>query len=172
MIRIGADEPFIEEYLAPFTSIGEDWAILAAGDGTARDAWNGMTVSWGLFGVIWGMRSVTVAVRPSRHTYGFVERQPLLSLSFFSRECRKALDVFGSKSGRDTDKAAMAGLTPVLLEDGLVGFAEAELTLACRRLYAHDLDPAAVSDPAIARNYPSGDYHRLHVCELTGAYVP
>ncbi len=172
MRRIGSDDPFIEKYLTPFTSIGEGWAILSAGDGTARGAWNGMTVSWGLFGVIWGMRSVTVAVRPSRHTYDFVERQSLLSLSFLPSERRKALEIFGSKSGRDTDKAALAGLTPVLLGDGLVGFAEAELTLACRRLYAHDLDPAAISDPAIARNYPNGDYHRLHVCELVGAYVP
>jgi flavin reductase (DIM6/NTAB) family NADH-FMN oxidoreductase RutF len=83
---------------------------------------------------------------------------------------KKALQVCGSTSGADTDKAEAAGLTPVLLEKGAVGFAEARLNLVCRKIYAHDIDPESFIDPELDRNYPQKDYHRMYICEILRVY--
>ncbi len=169
-IREDADDAPLDMLLKPFSSIGHDWMLVTAGNGTGRADWNTMTASWGSFGVMWNRRTVTCAIRPTRHTYSFVEREPLITFSFFDDTRRKALQVCGSVSGAEVDKAAAAGLTPVLLEPGALGFAEARLTLACRKLYWQDLDPANFLDQAIEKNYPERDYHRMYVCEILRSY--
>ena len=44
--------------------------------------------------------------------------------------------------------------------------------LICRKLYTHDLDPAAFLDPAIAGSYKDGDYHRMFVGEIVKVLEP
>mgnify|MGYP000849551913 FL=1 len=170
--KTSPDEAPLDMILKPFSSIGHDWMLITAGSGTGRSEWNTMTASWGSFGVFWNKRTVTCVIRPTRHTWSFVEREPLVTFSFFDSEFRKSLQVCGSTSGADTDKAETAGLTPVLLESGAVGFAEAKLNLVCRKIYAQDIDPALFIDPSIEKNYPEKDYHRMYMCEITGVYRP
>ncbi len=167
---VEADDADLDSLVAPFSSIGKDWMLVTAGHGVERADWNTMTASWGAFGVHWGRRAVTCLVRPTRHTFSFIEREPLVTFSFFGTESRKALEICGSTSGADTDKAAAAGLTPVLLEAGAVGFAEARLTFVCKKIYAQDIDPARFIDPTIEKNYPAKDYHRAYVCEILRVY--
>ena len=93
-----------------FSKLDKEWALLAAG--SVKDH-NAMTVSWGGMGTLWGKPVVTVYVRPNRHTYGYMEREEYFTLSFYPEQYRKALSVMGSKSGRDCDKDAEAGLTAV-----------------------------------------------------------
>lgn len=57
-------------------------------------------------------------------------------MSFYPESCRKALSYIGSHSGRDGDKIAAAGLTPVVMGQG-VTFREANLTFLCKKLYQH-----------------------------------
>jgi flavin reductase (DIM6/NTAB) family NADH-FMN oxidoreductase RutF len=164
-----ADYP-LDMDLKPFESVGHDWMLITAGNGTNRGDWNTMTASWGSFGVFWGKKTVTCVIRPTRHTYGFVEREPLVTFSFFDSSMKNALQVCGNTSGATTDKAAAAGLTPIALEPGAIGFAESRLDLVCRKIYAQDLDPARFLDDAIEANYPKKDYHRMYVCEILRAY--
>ncbi len=58
------------------------------------------------------------------------------TVSFFPKECRKALSYIGSHSGRDEDKAAAAHLTPVPMENS-VTYQEASQTFLCRKIYQH-----------------------------------
>jgi hypothetical protein len=58
------------------------------------------------------------------HTYGFLEREPLCTLSFFGEGHRQVLNWCGSHSGRDGNKAKQAGLTPLALESGGIVFQE------------------------------------------------
>ncbi len=166
-----ADEAPLDMLLKPFSSIGHDWMLVTAGSGTLRGEWNTMTASWGGFGVYWNRRVVLCLIRPSRHTWQFAEREPLISFSFFDDEHKKALQVCGAVSGRDTDKASAAGLTPVLLEPGAVGFAEARVTLVCRILYKQDLLKELFLDESLLKNYPEGDFHRQYVCEIVSVYA-
>lgn len=147
-----------------FGLIGDGWMLVTAGD---AEKWNTMTASWGCAGVLWRMPVALCFVRPTRHTFHFINQSEIYTLSFFSEDQREALDFCGSHSGRDTDKAAATGLRPVVLEDGkAVTFEQARLVLVCRKLYAQDFDPKLFLDPAIKEHYPKMDYHRMFYGEI------
>jgi flavin reductase (DIM6/NTAB) family NADH-FMN oxidoreductase RutF len=159
----------IEEFPgSPFKRIGKDWMLIAAGDVKAdKSAWNAMTASWGMLGVLWGKNAAQMYIRSTRHTLAFVDKNDLFCLSFFEEKYRKALTLFGEKSGRDCDKAAEANLTPELLESGGITFAEAKEALVCKKLYTHDFDPSRFLDPKTDPDiYPQKDYHRLFIGEI------
>ncbi len=148
----------------PFKLLDKDWMLITAG---SLRRWNTMTASWGGFGILWNKPVAFIFVRPTRYTYRFTESSARFTLSFFDRNWRRALLVCGTKSGRDTDKAQATGLEPFAPGRGLVSFRPARLIIACRKLYHSDIDPRRFLDPAIDRNYPKKDYHRLYVGEIT-----
>ena len=85
---------------------------------------------------------------------------------------REALKICGTVSGRDEDKAAAAGLTPVLHDGTAIGFEEALLTVSCRKLYRSQFDMDLFLDPQVIIDcYPKKDFHYVYVCELRDAYV-
>lgn len=147
----------------PFRLIGDDWMLITAG--TPAD-WNTMTASWGGLGVLWSRPVAFAFIRPTRHTFGFVERHPRFTLSFFDESWRPALQLCGTRSGRDTDKARETGLKPVPGPAGTVLFEQARLVLVCRRLHGQDIDPGCFIEPAINDEYPKLDYHRAYVGEI------
>jgi len=160
---------------SPVQRIGDDWMLVTAANiAEGPGCWNTMTASWGGLGVVWNKDAAFALVRPSRHTRGFVDANPLFTLSFFDEERRGILAICGEKSGKDCDKAAEADLTPIVFDGsmaggkiaGAVSFREASDIVVCRKLYTHDLDPARFLSPEIAKNYPQGDYHRLYVAEV------
>jgi flavin reductase (DIM6/NTAB) family NADH-FMN oxidoreductase RutF len=151
-----------------FRLIGTDWMLITAGD---LDACNTMTASWGALGVLWGKPVAFCVIRPQRHTRAFIDPATAFTLTFFEEKYRAALTLCGSKSGRDMDKIAAAGLTPQLSPGGSVYFSEARLVFDCRKLYTQDFDPAGFVDTTLdGEIYPTGDYHRLYVGEITGCW--
>lgn len=146
-----------------FRQIGKEWMLITAGK---EGHCNTMTASWGGLGVLWNADVSFIFVRPSRYTYEFLEQENHYSLSFFDPGFRRALQICGSTSGRDTDKLKEAELTP-RYDAPAPYFDEAALTLVCRKLYYQDLDPAHFLDPAILSSYQNGDVHRLYVGEIT-----
>jgi flavin reductase (DIM6/NTAB) family NADH-FMN oxidoreductase RutF len=157
----------IEEFAAQSYSIWEHgWFLLSTGDFSAGH-YNTMTVSWGAFGCMWGKPFAQVVVRPQRHSFVFIEAYPTFTLCAFPRKQRKALNLLGSKSGRDGDKIAESGLTPVPAEKVAAPvFAEAELIIECRKLYWADFDPSHFLSPDLEKNYPREDYHRTYYGEI------
>jgi flavin reductase (DIM6/NTAB) family NADH-FMN oxidoreductase RutF len=151
--------------------------LITAGDAGADGGgdWNTMTASWGGLGVLWGRNVAFMFIRPSRRTFGFANDNELFTLSFFSEDYRDALNFIGSHSGRDCDKAAEAGLTPLIFDGGVagakgagaIGFKEAEDIILCRKLYTHDFDPRQFLDaPLIETSYNGKDYHRMYIGEI------
>lgn len=152
-----------------FELVGSDWMLVTAG---TPDSFNTMTASWGGFGVLWNKDICWCVIRPGRYTYEFIEKNDTFTLSFFTEDYRDALNLCGTKSGRDIDKAAEAGLTPTAGRlEGTTGFAEARLVIECRKLYFQDIDPKHFLDPDIDRNYPQKDYHRMYVGEIVNCLV-
>lgn len=149
-----------------FRLIGKEWMLISAG---TMENWNIMTASYGAFGMLWSMPVVFAFVRPQRHTFEFMEREPFFTLSFFDEKDRDVLEFWGAHSGRDTDKMVNTGVTPITTPEGSVAFKEARLVLECRKIYFQDLDPDHFLTAEIQENYPKKDYHRMFVGEVVRA---
>ena len=147
----------------PFSLIGKDWMLITAG---TKDAFNTMTGAWGGLGVLWDKKICFCVIRPTRYTYEFMEKSGVYTVAFLEEQYRDILTYCGSKSGRDVNKVAETGLTPVF-DKGAVYFAEARLVLVCRKIYYQDLEPRRFLDPKIDGFYPLKDYHRMYVGEIT-----
>ena len=144
----------------------DDWYLLTAGDFSAGE-FNTMTVAWGSLGVMWSKPFAQVVVRPSRYTHQFMEQYGSFTLSAFPKEYKKALNLCGTVSGRDTDKIKNAGLTPIASSQiAAPGFDQAELIIECKKMYYDDLKPANFLDGAIEPNYNGSDYHRVYFGEV------
>lgn len=129
-------ENFAQKDYKVFELFDRQWALVTAG---SMKQYNSCTVSWGSLGTIWGhtgngLPIVTVYVHPARYTSEFLKSSDTFTVSFYPEKCKKALAYMGSHSGRDGDKAAVAGLTPVEIGLG-VTYKEASLTFLCKKLY-------------------------------------
>ena len=147
----------------PFKLIGDDWMLVTAG---TKKSFNTMTASWGALGELWNKKVAFCFVRPTRHTYRFMEESGIYSLSFFDESFREALNFCGKNSGREVDKMKATGLTPVFNDSGAVYFEQARLVLLCRKIYFQDVNPDLFLDPAIHESYPKKDYHRMYIGEV------
>ena len=150
--------------LPPVDTWFSRWFVLTAGD---MEKFNSMTVAWGSIGGIWEMPFVQVVVRPTRHTFGFMNKSAGFTLCSFPAKYRKDLGILGSRSGRDVDKIALTRLTPVKSEKvDAPSFAEADLVFECRKIYWQDLDPGHFLSEKIMPNYPQRDFHRIFFGEI------
>ncbi len=147
-----------------FSLIGDRWMLITAG---TAGACNTMTASWGGLGILWGRPVATCYIRPQRYTHAFVDREAYFTLSFFPEEYRAALNLCGSKSGRDVDKVKECDFTVKTGEGGAPYFEEAELVLVCRKLYKQELEPVGFLDKTVLeKNYPQKDYHTMYIGEI------
>lgn len=150
--------------LNPITAFDEDWMLLSAG--TEAAGYNAMTVSWGHLGCLWSEPTAVSYVRPQRYTKKYMDREDVYALSWFGKDMRKELALLGTKSGKDGDKIAEAGLTPVF-SDGTVYFAEAKLVVICRKLYrAPILEEYFTDKKIVEEHYPEKDFHDLYVGKI------
>ena len=146
-----------------FRLFAEQWALVTAGD---ADDFNTMTIAWGGLGTLWRKPVATVYIRPDRYTYGYMNRSERFTVSFFSAEYRDDLQLLGSLSGRDGDKIAKTKLTPKPLGDGVMGFAEAQKTLVCRKICWQDMDPSHMTDTFALQLYQTAPVHRMFIGEV------
>lgn len=152
----------------PFTKIGNQWMLITAGN---EEGFNTMTASWGGMGVLWGKNVVTAYIRPQRHTKQFVDANETFTLSFYGEEYRKALNICGSKSGRDCNKVEEAELTPYFT-DGTTAFEEAEMIFVCKKIYEDHMPPENfIAKENDEKWYPNKDYHTMYIAEITKVLV-
>ena len=148
--------------------IADEWMLVAAGSPAGH---NMMTASWGGMGELWGLDVAVTVLRPQRYTRAFVEKADRFSLTFFGGD-KSMHGVCGSQSGRDVDKTALTGLTPVF-GHGTVYFAQARLALICRKVYVQRIDPACFIDKTLDEKwYPEKDYHYMYVGAIEKALIP
>jgi flavin reductase (DIM6/NTAB) family NADH-FMN oxidoreductase RutF len=149
-----------------FKLVGKEWMLITAG---SRESFNTMTGAWGGLGILWDKRICFCVIRPGRYTYEFIERSDVYTVSFLEEQYRDILTYCGTKSGRDVNKVAETGLTPVFEKDSIC-FAEARLVLVCKKIYYQDIIPAHFLDSGIEGFYPLKDYHRMYVGEITSCF--
>ncbi|MFW6189019.1 MAG: flavin reductase family protein [Planctomycetota bacterium] len=124
---------------------------------------NVMTIGWGNPGIIWGRPIFTVYVRPSRYTFGNIQQTGQFAVCVPTADMGDECMLCGSKSGRDTDKFAEAGLTAAEAQT-----VDAPLIEQCLRFYecrvvsVGDVVDAAVDAEIRKGCYPEGDFHRIY----------
>lgn len=155
----------------PFRLFADEWFILSAGN--EKDGMNGMTVSWGQLGCLWGHNDpvAIVYVRPQRYTKEFIDREEMFTMSVLPGEMDKVKAYFGSASGRNEDKTAKSGLTPVY-SDGTVYYEQAKLVFVCRKMYAGELAEQGFCYPeTVSDNYAGKDFHTVYVGRIEKVLV-
>lgn len=145
--------------------IADEWMLVSAGK---RQKYNMMTASWGFAGEMWGADSVMTVIRPQRYTLEFINDNDYFTLSFYG-DNKDIHKVCGSKSGRDTDKTALTGLTPVF-SDNTVYFNEARLVLVCKKQYVQQMDESCFTDKEPLRWY-NGDLHYMVIGKIEKVLV-
>ena len=147
----------------PFTLIGDEWLLLTSGD---KEKFNSMTASWGGLGHFWGKDCAVSVVRPSRYTHELMEQTDCFTICVFPPEHKSTHQVFGNKSGRDVDKVAETGVTPVFDGD-YIYYEEAKLVFCCKKAYSQFLEESGFADTElISKWYPDGDFHKLFIGEI------
>lgn len=155
-----APEAFNE---SAFKVIGQDWLLIT---GTAEGKSNAMTASWGGMGIMWGKPVAYLFVRPQRYTKEFLDKSDKLTVSVLKDPGHKIMSYFGTVSGRDEDKIAKTGLTPIE-ENGHVYFQECKVAMICRKLYAQEMQENCFIDREYMKKwYPDKDYHTMYVVEI------
>ena len=120
--------------------------LITAGN---ENSFNTMTASWAGIGFLWQRPVAFIFIRPQRYTLQFVEREAVLTLSFFDE----------------------TGITPVKFPAGSIAFEEASYVFECKKLYADFLKPECFINCNIPKEiYPSDDFHKMFTLEITQAW--
>jgi flavin reductase (DIM6/NTAB) family NADH-FMN oxidoreductase RutF len=136
------------------------------------DKSNTMTIGWGAIGSIWALPVFTVLVRESRYTYQFIDNSDAFTVSIPWHDMQTALAICGTKSGRDIDKIAAAGLqlspgkkfkVPVIAGCGL--------HYECEIIYKSAMDPNRLVDPLKQQFYKTDDYHTVYYGKIVACYL-
>ncbi len=137
----------------------------------AADMLNTMTIGWATFGFIWQKPVMMVAVRPTRHTFGIMEKAQDFTVTIPSGDLSKAIAFCGSKSGRDVDKIKMCHLetadgqtvaSPIIKTQGI--------HYECRIVYKSAMNPTHLDKTIDESLYPRKDYHTLYFGEIVACY--
>ena len=141
---------------------GTNWALLTAG---TPGHFNTMTIGWCGIGRMWNKPSSTVYVRESRYTLEFMNENDYFTVSIYPKEYLPDLQILGKYSGRDCDKVGMTRLTPQAVENSMT-FAEASVTLVCRKMYRQFMDAEAMPKDVLDTFYKDGDIHYMFIGEV------
>ena len=78
--------------------------------------------------------------------------------------------VCGSKSGRDVDKTALTGLTPVF-DNNTVYFGEARMVIICKKQYVSRLEEDKFIDKEPLKWYSDKDFHYMIIGKIEKVLV-
>ena len=146
----------------------------------ADDKVNSITIGWGTIGVQWNKPLFQIYVRECRHSKSMLDKAGEFTINVpleRNDRTREILAFCGTKSGRDTDKAAELGLTLVDSDKiATPAIRELPLTLECRVIYSVRQDGSAMPDWVMQRYYPNWaenteDVHSVYYGEIVAAYI-
>ncbi len=142
--------------------------LLAAYGPTGRA--NAMAIGWCMLGGVWSMPMCIVLVRPSRYTYECIEHSGCFTVNVPPRRLADSCLICGTKSGRDGDKLAEAGLT--VEKAGTVDapvIAECPVVYECKVIHRNDVIPDELADKIENDFYGGDDYHRVYFGKILAA---
>lgn len=137
----------------------------------AGETLNTMTIGWATFGFIWQKPIMMVAARPTRHTFGIMEKARDFTVTVPSGDMAKAIAFCGTKSGRDVNKFKACNLetadgihvaSPIIKIPGI--------HYECKIVYKSAMNPDHLDKDYDRALYPQKDYHTLYFGEMLACY--
>ncbi len=131
---------------------------------------NLLTLGWGQVGPSYHNHPIfAIAVAPPRYSWRFLEDVPEFVIAVPDDSLRSAVDLCGTKSGRDIDKFKAASLTPVSsVYVRPPSIAECSINVECR-IYATITPPHMLLTPE-HRRAPLEDQHTIYFAEVLGTF--
>ena len=143
--------------------------LLVSGD---EEKPNAMTIGWGILGTMWGKPVFVVAVRLTRYTYDLLEKSDSFTVCLPAKGMDKALELCGTKSGRDLDKLAKLGFE---VKKGKTVNApyikDCPIHYECEIIYKDQVKKGELKPEVEANAYPKENWHVLYYGEVKAAYA-
>jgi flavin reductase (DIM6/NTAB) family NADH-FMN oxidoreductase RutF len=156
-----------------FKLVGQDFTVITAG---TEINYNSMTASWGGWGVLFGKPTTWCILRANRYTLEFIRKRNLYTMCYFDEQYKDQVMLFGSASGRDSDKMKNHTLTPVETPEGSIAYKEARLIIECELTEITTVSPDDFYT-ADARSFITDayeevqDYHKLVFGKIANVWV-
>jgi flavin reductase (DIM6/NTAB) family NADH-FMN oxidoreductase RutF len=156
-----------------FTHIGTDYTVITAGNPAH---YNSMVASWGGWGILFNRPSTWCFLRSSRYTLELIRKEQAYTMTYFDDAYKEDILLFGTKSGRDTDKMKESKLTSVQTPAGNMTYKEARLILECKLVEVTTVSPGDfhtdegrqfITDAHAETN----DYHKIVFGEITSVWL-
>lgn len=134
--------------------------------GASPEEYNIVTVAW-TGTVCTDPPMCYISLRPERLSHGIISRTGEFAINLTTRSLARATDWCGVRSGRDHDKFAEMGLTPIAARVVQApAIAEAPVSIECRvrevlHLGSHDMFVADVVNVLVDARYVDGESGRL-----------
>ena len=131
-----------------------------------------LTCAWGAFGNVWKKKTMTIYIRPIRHTLPLIEESGRFTMTFFEGH-QKELGYLGTVSGnQEPNKIEKSGLHILSLNEKDVTFEEGKYVIVCKVLYKQQIDRNLFSNPSVADAVYSApnQYSYMFIGEIEEAY--
>ena len=156
-----------------FKLVGQDFTVITAG---TELNYNSMTASWGGWGILFNEPTTWCMLRANRYTLEYIRKENLYTMCYFDDVYKDQVMLFGSASGRDSDKMKRHTLTPVETPERAIAYKEAKLILECELVEVTTVHPddflTADSRTFITEAYAEAhDYHKLVFGKIIGMWV-
>lgn len=131
---------------------------------------NLLTLGWGQIGPFYHDHPVfIIAIPAQRYSWRFLNEVPEFVIAVPDASLNSAALLCGTKSGRDLNKFAAAGLTPIpSLHIRPPSIAECAINVECR-VYTTVVPPHMLLTPE-HRQSPVEDQHTIYFAEVLGTY--
>ena len=146
-----------------FKLVGQDFTVITAG---TEMNYNSMTASWGGWGILFNEPTTWCILRANRYTLEFIRKENLYTMCYFDDRYKDQVMLFGSASGRNSDKMKNHTLTAVETPEGSIAYKEAKLIIECELTEITTVSPddfyTAGGRTFITDAYAEAhDYHKL-----------
>jgi flavin reductase (DIM6/NTAB) family NADH-FMN oxidoreductase RutF len=156
-----------------FTLVNKDFTVLTAGN---PQHYNSMVASWGGWGILFDKPVTWCFLRSNRYTLELIRNEHTYTMVYFDDEYKSDVMLFGTKSGKDTDKMKESKLTPVQTPDGNVVYKEAKLIIECKLFEITTVSPNDFQSEdarkfVVDAHAETNDYHKIVFGEITNVWV-
>jgi flavin reductase (DIM6/NTAB) family NADH-FMN oxidoreductase RutF len=133
---------------------------------------NTMTIGWALFGVMWRVPTMMIAVRPSRYTFAILENADDFTVTFPYSDMKEQLNFCGTKSGHNVDKFKECGLVALPAQKVVSPIIKAQTAryYECKIVQATAMDKQRLIPEYDKNLYQDKSYHTYYFGEIVAAY--